>query len=491
MNRGRTISSRGAWATRMLPGYAAVAVVATALFFCLHALGNRLPPELARERLTEADAGHLGYLSGIRDRWSLFEYCQIWSTTLSGALGAADGHALRDAVLLKVYRTSDYCDALQAVANGDALKARTLKTRYWWGAKALFAIALQYWSAADIWRLTEIATWAAFGLLAAALVALSARAFLAAAPLVVFGALFSGVPYFSGAANGLPFLWAALSGAVLALTLRFRPAAALLCCFVTGVGSSYLWLFDGHNFLIVALIGMMAWFGPGAADDREKLRRALSFAALYAAGFVVCYALGQVVKMTVEESFGGSAAHVSASIANQFLYHLNRMIDDFSPYPSIGHYYTMIFPGPGRLFSGTVMTATALSAFAIAVWLAWKEVGDGERRRRLRRDLLWIAGLTAVVWLKFVLPDDLSVRNGRYLFLPHALLWSGALVASTYMDRKGPVVLAGVFLAALSLSWFHGHEKRAALARQAAALADAVQPATTARAMMSGGTAAG
>ena len=105
-------------------------------------------------------------------------------------------------------------------------------------------------------------------------------------------ALFSGIEYWAGVANGLPYMWTVLFAAGLALLTRLtrrdagRGAAgagtaaryriAPVYCFAAGTVSSYLWLGDGHTFLAVTWIGVVVWFGYDSLNVAERARRALS-----------------------------------------------------------------------------------------------------------------------------------------------------------------------------------------------------------------------
>ena len=100
--------------------------------------------------------------------------------------------------------------------NGAAVSERVLKTRYWFGSKALYAIALRYGSVYDIRKAIGMGTYVAYFLLAISLL-LSPKMFLPAMPLLVFGASFSGIHYWSDVANGLPYLWTVLFAAGLAV----------------------------------------------------------------------------------------------------------------------------------------------------------------------------------------------------------------------------------------------------------------------------------
>ena len=461
---------------------AAVALLATALFFLLHHVGNQIPYDLAAQRFKaelESDRPDPGHAKGYK---TMFEYCMVSSAVLAGARQAErarpevtaslvaghavihgreqssataallpveqrasglpvdrDENAFRDAVLLRTFRMKDgACGQLEAAANGAVIPKSVLLTRYWWGSKALYAIALRYGSVDEIRNLIRIGTQAAYLLLALSLFLLSPKTLLPAAPLLVLGAFFSGIEYWTGAANGLPYLWTVLFAAGLALLTRrdFGSGAAEagtaawsgmapVYCFAAGTVSSYLWLGDGHTFLAVTWIGLVVWFGHDSLNVAEKIRRALSGIVLYGAGIVVCYALGQVVKAmflgevawavfwrglvgTVDESAGGASR---SPTLHPLLY-----LDDF---------YAAYWPG--WLPSGVV--ATFVAAFSLAASLAFAVFEKRRGRSGLLWSVLWIVGLMSSSSLTFLILEDIPYRTARYVFVPLALCLSCLLIA--------------------------------------------------------------
>ena len=286
--------------------YTAALVAGIVFFFLLHHAGNQLPYEVAKQRFqaefdaTQRDAGHS---LGFKDA---FEYCKMSSAVVAGARGGGGGGSpFRDALLVPVLRKDsdgNYCGVLWEAAGGGELDSRPLITRYWWGSKALYAIALRALSVYELREATKTATRLAYALLAVAVLLLSPKALAVISPLILLGAFHSGVDYFGDVANGMPYAWAVLSAAVLAFLMRFRtPGAApwgraRFFSFVAGMVSSYLWLGDGHTFLAVTLIGLIAYFGHERAAVRERVEQAVRCIGLYLAGFLICYGLGLLVK---------------------------------------------------------------------------------------------------------------------------------------------------------------------------------------------------
>ena len=413
--------------------YAGVLILGTAFFFFLHYLGNQIPYELAKQRFAaefEQNRPDEGHALGFKSR---FEYCQLSSVVLTGANKLDGEHALVEAILLKYARSeqpnTSFCDWLKAASSGVDLEKRLLKTRYWWGSKALYAIALRYWSVFAIRELTKISTYIAYGLLAVSLLLLSPRTLLVAAPLVAFGAFFSGVRYWADVANGMPYLWAVLSAAALPLLIRGR--GVRLYCFTVGMVSSYLWLGDGHTFLAVTYIGLVVWFGHGDLVAPERTRRAVSCIVLYLTGFVTCYALGQFIKGIfhgldkVWRLFWSQVVITfDRSVSQEGVRSLEGMLQSF---------YEMAV-GTNET-AGGVLTALSVLALVGAVLFAIHQA------RRNRFDLLWgvlwIIGLMLINVPQFIIAEDIPYRTTRFMFVPYALCLSCLLVG---MNTKGFVV---------------------------------------------------
>ena len=511
---------------------AAVAVLATALFFLLHHLGNQLPYDLAVQRLKadfESDRPDPGHANGYK---TTLEHCMMSSAALAGARRASEGaearsprqeepsagsargnpsheepsarsargnpshekDALRNAVLLRTLHreTGTTCGQLEAAANGAEIPKRILLTRYWWGGKALYAIALRYGSVHEIRNLIRIGTYVAYGLLAISLLLLSPKMLLLGAPLLAFGAFFSGIEYWAGIANGLPYMWTVLFAAGLALLVRLdrlgvgsaaegehkrRYAWAGIVpvyCFAAGTVSSYLWLGDGHTFLAVTWIGMVVWFGCDALNVAERTRRAVLCIVLYGAGIVLCYALGQMVKAVFFDSVWSvwrvfwiglvgnveeSARGVSEGSTSHPLVYLDSFYAAYWPtsaayWPSSAAYWPSSWP------SGFVPTFVAASALAASLSLA---VFEARRKRPgLLWGVLWIVGLLWSCSLTFLVMDDIHYRTARYVFVPLALCLSCLLLSlrtthwrmSPATARKLSALVFGLLVVAGGVSWY-------------------------------------
>ena len=439
------------------PTYAAVALLATVFFFFLHHLGNRIPYELAQQRFRaeiEADRPDAGQARGYKTD---YEYCRMSEAVLAGAERAGEGRAVRDAVMLKTLAGmsgDDYCYELDAALNGAEVGGDFLSARYWWGSKALYAIALRHLSVREFREFTLAATRIAYLVLAVSLLLLAPRTLPAAAPLLAFGAFSSGVEYWADVANGLPYLWAVSSSAVLVWLMRVRPSpglfsgAAPVHCFAAGAVSSYLWLSDSHTFLAVTWIGLLVWFGHAAPGAAERTRRAAACMALYGAGFLASYGLGLVVKTAV-----GGYEVTWLVTWRAVLRILGRSVDGVSTGLAAGlgayrgSFYAMAWPSwlPADVYS----TAGAVSALAVAVGFAVHRA----RRGRLEplRGVLWIAGLMAVNAVNFVMAEDIHYRTARFVFVPLALCWSCLVLSVRATDWRLSSAVFGVVLVGAGL----------------------------------------
>ena len=459
-------------ALRSLCLYAAAAIAATAFFFWLHHLGNGIPYELAQQRFAA------GPLTGESDSEiriaSEWEYCEIAAAVLAGARDKSGHGELVDAVLLPVLQVesyySNYCAEARAASTGEDLGSLLIKFRYWWGGKAIFAVALRWLSVVEFHRFLEIAIYAAWLLFASAMALHGPRALAGALPPVAFGLAFSGVSSFSGAANGLPYLWAVAAAALfgLLLTKRCMARGVQRFCFATGAVSSYLWHFDGHNFLIVALLGMVVWLARAGEAPRRLARLSLRCIAFYVAGFVVCFALGQTTKAVIFDwTYGDGSGVLDGPVAQglfgQTMYHLDRTVSpegrdalDLTKWA-----FVAVTPSMRTGYGGLVIAFSIVAlagAVAGAVFLA-------QRRREFEPawTCLWFVALILAMGIFYLLPNNTPVRSARYLFMPLALCWSclWAVAGSLWGLRGSLAVAVG---AAVVASWPAG----TVLARQQA-----------------------
>ena len=445
--------------------YAAVAVAGTAFFFFLHYLGNQIPYPLAEQRVAAGlhpDSSHVaGHLFN-----GPYVYCEISLTILKMAERQAAGeNSFLDAAALKTLgRWGAPCSRLKAALDGVEQEEVSFTARYWWGARALFAIALRHFSALEVRELMEAATYTAYALLALALLLLSPRTLLVISPLVLYGGLFSGIRYFADIVNGAPSLWAVLSATAVALLMRRRGSSPLvplaaerLFCFFSGMVSCFLWLGEGHAFLAITLIGMVAYFGgrhlgrPAAAMD------AISCISLYLVGFAACYALGFMVKAAVVDGvwdeFWSRVAYTFTKAAEK----TPSLMDTWRQYLGIFHFMAM---GKRLVLAGEMLTFFSLFALLtstafVAVQMfgriggGWVAAASGGRppstgnRFSPSLDILWILGLLSVNIPNFVMYDDVLARSASLLFVPFGLCASSLILVVLRMNKQGLLVLSG------------------------------------------------
>ena len=452
-------------------------VLFTAFFFGLHYLGNRIPHDLALQRFQalETDLTRKEYARGYS---STFEICQLYNSVLRGAESASgtEGHSLHYAVLLQVYSEQGCEPVYDAISDDDPKSAALetpimLKTRYWWGNKAIFAIGLRFLSLVQFRQVVEFATYLAYGILLTALVMLAPRAALAAVPVAVLGIFSSGIKYFSDVSNGVPYLWALLAAAILSLLMRWRPnglgapsmvqkigSITAVFCFVAGMVSSYLFFQEGHYVYTIVLFALVAWFGSLDRSAKNRAKRAGLFVAFYIVGFGACFMLGQIVKIVVLElpvgpRFKGFYTDQFNVLQNLWdgVHSVARPSNDGLNLPLIDGWSLFQTIGMGRVATGEALLLLSFAALAIAVLIA---VFRGCRRGHwdLLWDILLILVLMVFVCLNLLIPNHVSGRISRFLFINYGLMWSCLILAVMKMSWRLNVVIGG-FIIGPSLGW--------------------------------------
>ena len=471
--------------------YVAALVVTTILFFFLHYLGNQIPYDLATQRFqTSFHPQRLtgGFVDGKSIVYNYsFDYCEFALTTLAGAdqPGVPDEHWLLDTLILRILRVhnapNSYCHQLDAVSSGyGEVSERILKTRYWWGSKALAAIMLRSMSVTGVRDVIRWGAAAGYVALAAAILLLAPRTLLVLAPLIVLGGLFSGVEHHSNIPSGSQYTWSVWALVWLAalanprvipkIPPEARARVLRFSCFIIGTVSSYLWLFEGHTILVITGIGMLVYFGHGHLSPAARSKLAGWCIALFIVGFAASFAMGQLTKVAATECripdwFGWRQAcletegtrprvDVQNSFNNSVGFHLSRMTSEFgddisrgiSNYPVLKHFEPFYVIGLDNAAVGRVLTPllslATLGSIAFAIF----------RARRGRSDLLWdvswIVVLMLLAALQFLLPNDKALRIGRYVFVLYALGASCSILALMHtnilpraMDRLSALTL--------------------------------------------------
>ena len=446
-------------------------ILFAAFFFFLHYLGNRIPYDLALQRFQtlETDLARKEYARGYS---STFENCQLYNSVLRGAESASgtEGHSLNYAVLLQVYTVEDCEPVYDAISDNypksEALETpRILKTRYWWGNKAVLAIGLRFFSLAQFRQVVEFATYLSYGFLLVTLAMLASRAALVAVPVAFFGVFFSGIKYFSDVSNGVPYLWALLATAILSLLMRWRPdglggppviqkigSVPAVFCFVAGMISSYLFFQEGHHVYTIALVVLATWFGSLDRSARDRAKRAGLFVAFYVVGFVACFMLGQIVKMVVLElPVGPTFKNFYIDQVNIISNLLEGIRSVVGPRPLIDGWSLFWTIGMGRVATGEALSVLSLAALIIAVAIA---VFRGWRRGHwdLALDILLLLVLMTFVCLNLLLPNHILGRSSRFLFINYGLMWSCLVLAVMKTGWRLNVIIGGLIMGP-SLGW--------------------------------------
>lgn len=466
---------RQPWRAGSITVYAATMLIGMVLFFFLHYLGNQVPYETVRLRFAEEFAVNQPlderYFNGERPLFD-WQFCQLSLAIMGGAHQGGGDRPLVDAVMLKSFQKElnqrgDYCTELRAVSEGAEFDESIEKPRYWWGNKVFLAMALRYISVFDLHRVILVASYGAWLALGAAVAMLGWRTLLMVTPTIVFGMYFSSISYWADVDNGIPYVWAVTAAAILALLLRWPTASqwAPWFCFVTGMVSSYLWAFDGHTALVIALIGLVAWQGYRRLNMSGEISRAARCVGLYLVGFVICFALGQVVKAVVHEWSVGDNDYLGGLVAHDLFRQISYAWDQFTDETLAGTtegesgwqklpvvrdirsfwLYTPLIRSADILLA----VFSALAFISVAAVAAWKA---RQNRPDLARSVLWLVALTLLVSVQFFLPDDLPLRTARFVFLLLAASWTCLAVALVELNHKASTIWAGCLVGGLLIS---------------------------------------
>lgn len=459
---------------RTIVSYIAILIAGATLFFFLHHLGNKIPYDLARQRLADNFAvnlveTHPPYIAGFNYSQ---EYYEISMAVLAGANGGDS--PLTDALLLKSFRPqgdvtleSSWHRGLKDIVDGRPLEKTFMDPPHWWGSKALYAIALQYWSVSEILEILRVTSYAAYLLLAVAAFLLARSLGVLIAPVIVFGLLFSNIEYFSEPGSGIPYLWGILAPAILSLLMRrstsTRPTLAF--CFIAGMVSCYVYLFDGHTMLLVPLIGLIIWFGHERPGLRSAVWQAGKHIVLYATGFFCCCVLGVVLRAVFHEMVAdGDSLYSFRGVLGGFLErtqsHLERIFAEMTPgyalsrrigggLSIISEYRGFLILNPYGPAVGLTLTFLSIGALGIAGGAAWymkngkvsfalvPKLSKGSRPIPLRPEwgILWLVALMFAVFIQLLLPSDVPYRTARFWFLPLALCWPCLILVIMQMKR--------------------------------------------------------
>lgn len=465
---------------RACGAYFAVAALAFGFFVLLHHVGNQLPAALVGERIAAEFAAERVAWGTRRTKYYdylAWEYCYFSGAALAGSRKKGR-EPLRDALLpwgvapwdvgalpAEGGIRFDICDNLRvAVGIGEWVDwvdlggdAETLwfrlPHRQWFGAKALYAIGLRYLTVHQFHEFIRMATYAAYLLLAAALLVLGWRVLLVASPVLLSGVWFSGIDDLSDVAKGTPYVWAIVTPALVALLIRvpFAPASATrLFCFFAGMVSAYLWSFDGGNFLAAALLGLVVWFSCDSLAAAARARRAAACVLLHMAGFAVCVAVGLLIK-----SLAGNEPLARTVTA------VRRAVERIgSPdHRDLLSRDTTTWLDMVPIGVPTMDVLITLSAIALLAALLFAAYQARQRHWEPLQSVLWIVGIALVAQVHFVLPNDNVWTAARLMFLPWALCWTCLVAVLLRVARPAAhlVVFAtfGMGFVAAQHTWRH------------------------------------
>ena len=467
---------------RTIALYGTALAAFTFLSFYLHYLSHQLPFAQAQQRIVASFASETRDEGVVHEYKGAFEYCQFASAFLSGTRPRPNKNPVQDAIFVRKYHQGSYCQGLYAAATGEAIKSGILKTRYAWGSAAVFGLALRFLSVQTVRHATLWGTYGAYALLALALLYLNRRALLVGAPLAAFGLFFSGTRFWSDFVTGFPYLWAVAATILLAVLTRHygpRGVTRLFSC-AAGMVSMYLWISDGHQTVLLAGFGLVAYFGPRGEHPAVRRRAALGCLAAYAGGFLAAYALNQGVKLAAANLLGGETGGVWGSLSRQIMFRLQEMWtspvralqEDLRRLPLVEEFPVFLTLGRNRLVHLPALALTGALACAAACAYALYRALRGQTR--LLMDVLWLWGLGALTAAQFFLPGDVFFRSGRMWFVLLALAWACAfLVASTLPAPLAPLLIGGLCLVpigaelraqALRRAWIAGLETRVPVA---------------------------
>ena len=360
------------------------------------------------------------------------------------------------------------------IAQGGTLDAPESKafqvqnTRYWYGGKALYSISLRWISVTNFYKYVSHSIYASYALLGVVLFVLGWRAFLVGSPLIVAGLFFAANQYFSDIVIGLPHIWVVFSTAALALLFRWKRMQQFISvfCFISGMVSSYFWIFDGHTILAIPAIGLIGWLGYHHTRPRERMRRALAMIGLYIVGFALCFTLGQTVKsIALSGPDSIFTDDVFASAIRNIQFHLERTASESSAgitegdaatfpcfncgqgwqaLPVIREFRSFRALAPGPIAFGQLLGMFSGLALVLAMTSAIIQAWRGHTRALW--SVSWILGLLLLLCIQFFLPDDAPLRSFRMVSFAIALFWSAFILVLFSLHPKGKVILAGCFI---------------------------------------------
>ena len=430
-------------------------------FFSLHYLGNQLPRERSYEVVREAFekdnlvvANYLPFNNSIQ---SLIGHDQFAECQVLNSMITPPSNRVEDAIVPKGLFTLDfekqgdaYCPALyRVVVQNQEHRTIPLKYRYWFGFKALTALALR-WNEVDLFQVNvgiKTLTYFAYLLLALVALAHSFRLLAVLSPFIFFGFFFSGIPYFGGFAYSLAYLFSivALAALVLLVKLKVSARALRLFFFASGMVSSYLFFLDGHLMALIPMLMVVLYFGR---EHVENIRRwsfeTISFLLSFLAGFTLSVGVNQAAKgyyVGFDKVFPRFGEALTGHTVAGHLEQHETLVDTamailLLPKSLLGHYLYNSFMGNRTLYICAVLISCLALAAAIAV---------SAYRAYSAKNVTAVFGVVVILAAMAMVSIRLTVFSYhtwthcgficRYLFVPLALSWS-ALIAALLATGK-------------------------------------------------------
>lgn len=325
--------------------------------------------------------------------------------------------------------------------------ARIYLHRYWEGQLPISALLLHYFELSQARLLLKGATYLAFALLAIAMLWVSRGALVSFLPVLVYGIMFSAVPYLGQLMMHMGFCLSTLSVCALLLLVDSRNRLGTLVCGAAAVGAVGVYVDQLNGVLLNALCLTML----GAFHLARKRRAAMvcpgsgfqiECAYVFWAGFALFAGamLSYGLYLGVQSCFYGCKATFQMAYGELGL----RMNDN----ADLGGAFAALYRNLNILTFGNMPLAQALLGISLLAWAAGVPffVTSVFAARAGRPSDYWRVFLAHALVAATVLAWYVIFRNhtkvhawfmGRYLYLPLALGWSNLACLASRRLRTG------------------------------------------------------
>ncbi len=198
------------------------------------------------------------------------------------------------------FEEEQYCLSLKMlVIDGVDPDGATINTkaRLWFGTRPVTVLMLSKFEIAQLYPFIKQLSYFGFGLLLAIAFSHSAQLGLMVLPFSMVGIFGSGIPYYGGVANAMPFAAALYLGVGMAL-LRRLDRGSLVMPYAVAAGSilAFFYLTDGSLILALSIITFSTYFfaHPRRAA-MARWRDTLSAVVLFTASFVMSLVFKQLI----------------------------------------------------------------------------------------------------------------------------------------------------------------------------------------------------